>query len=224
MFRAVRPDPLMEEPERRRLAVFGATGRTGRHVVEMALGRGFEVTAFARDPAGLDDPDRVRVIEGDVTTDPAAVAEAVRGQDVVISALGRGQSFKSEGLMEKASSALVDAMEKEGVKRLIYTSAFGLGDTREGVPFLSRLFRDTMLRDIYADKEAGEALVRRSNLDWTFVHPTGLTNGPVTRTYRAASRLTLRGLPTISRADVAHFLLSQVDDDSYVRKTALIST
>jgi putative NADH-flavin reductase len=213
----------MEEPVRRRLAVFGATGRTGRHVVEMALGRGFEVTTFVRDAGKLDDAGRVQVVVGDVTTDEEAVAQAVRGQDAVISALGRGQSFKSEGLMEKASRALVEAMEKENVKRLVYTSAFGLGDTREGVPFLSRLFRDTLLRDIYADKEAGEALVRRSNLDWTFVHPTGLTNGPVTGTYRAAPTLSLRGLPRISRADVAHFLLSQVDDDSYVRKTALIS-
>jgi putative NADH-flavin reductase len=205
--------------------IFGATGRTGRHAVEMALGRGHDVTAFVRDaaklPEGIGD---IAVIEGDVTSSDSAVAEAVRGQEAVISALGRGQSFKSESLIEKAARVMVRAMEAEGVRRLIFTSAFGLGDTRNGIPLLSRMMRYMLLRDIYADKDAGEALIRHSSLDWTFVHPSGLTNGPVTGTYRAAPSLRLRGLATISRADVAHCLLDQVEDDSFVHKTVLISS
>src|SRR5687767_10813248 len=117
--------------ENRRVVIFGATGPTGRHVVEMALGRGYDVTVFVRDPAKLpDDTRHVHVINGDVVADADSVAEAVRGQDVVISALGRGRSFKAHGLIEKAARALVRAMEGEGVRRLVFTSAFGVGDTR----------------------------------------------------------------------------------------------
>ena len=80
-----------------------------------------------------------------------------------------------------------------------------------------------LLKDIYADKIAGEALIRRSDLDWTLVQPPQLTNGPLTRKYRVGEHLELRGIPRISRADVAHFILSQLDDTTYVRKAALIA-
>jgi putative NADH-flavin reductase len=79
------------------------------------------------------------------------------------------------------------------------------------------------LRDIYADKAIGEALIRRSDLDWTIVQPTQLTNGQLTATYRAGESLALRGVPTISRADVAHFIVSQVDQPDYIRKAVIIS-
>jgi putative NADH-flavin reductase len=114
-------------------------------------------------------------------------------------------------------------MQGEGVNRLVFTSAFGLGDTREGVPFVSRLFRDTLLRGIYADKEAGEAILRASDLNWTFVHPSRLTDGPRTGSYRVGERLPLKGSPSISRADVAEFLIQQVDDPTYMRKTVLVT-
>jgi len=80
-----------------------------------------------------------------------------------------------------------------------------------------------LLSDLYADKAAGEALIRRSYLDWTLVQPSQLTNGPLTQKYRAGERLALRGMPKISRADVAHFILSHLDDGAYVRKVVSIS-
>jgi putative NADH-flavin reductase len=211
--------------ENSRLAILGASGRTGRHVVEMALARGHVVTAFVRESSEppADNP-ALRLVRGDATRDLEALAEAVRGQDVVISALGRGQSFKPDGLIEGAARLLVAAMEREGVRRLVFTSAYGLGETRDAAPLLSRVFIRSLLRKIYADKEAGESIIRESDLDWTFVHPTGLTNGALTGTYRAGATLPLRGFPTISRADVAHCLLSQVDDPTFVRQTVLISS
>ncbi len=201
--------------ENSRLAILGATGRTGRRVVE---------TALVRESTPVVDMGPLRVIRGDATRDVDAVAETVRGSDAVISALGRGQSFKPDGLIEQAARVLVSAMEREGVRRLVFTSAFGLGDSKDAVPMLPRLFTGTLLRRIYADKEAGEAIIRASTLDWTFVHPTGLTEGPLTGTYRAATELHLHGMPSISRADVAHCLLAQIDDPTFVRKTVLISS
>jgi putative NADH-flavin reductase len=206
-----------------RLALFGATRGTGRHVLDQALALGHSVTALVRGDPVHDAHKNLRIIQGDATTDDGAVTEVVRGQDVVISALGRGRSFRSEGLIESAAGRIGSAMRNQGVSRLVFTSAFGLGDTREIVPFISRLFRDTLLRDIYADKEAGEAILRHSDLNWTFVHPSRLTDGPRTGNYRVGERLPLKGSPSISRADVAEFLLQQVDDPTYMRKTVLIT-
>jgi putative NADH-flavin reductase len=192
-------------------------------VVEQALALGHSVTALVREGSPGIDHDHLRLVHGDATSDSDAIAEVVHGQDVVISALGRGKSFKSHDLIRQAAAQIVRAMQSASVTRLVFTSAFGLGDTREGVPLVSRLFRDTLLRDIYADKEAGEAIVRASNLNWTFVHPSRLTDGPRTGTYRVGERLPLKGSPSISRADVAEFLIQQVDDPTYMRKTVLVT-
>jgi putative NADH-flavin reductase len=208
----------------RKILVLGATGGTGQEVVSQALQLGHEITAFARRPERLArQSGRLRLVAGDITADNGALAEAVQGQDVVISALGVGLSFRSGGLMARGIPRIVQAMERQGVTRLIFTSAYGVGDTWQDVPILPRIFARTLLRDLYTDKEIGEKALHRSGLDWTLVYPVTLTNGPRTRRYRVGERLTLRGLPTISRADLADFLLSQVDDPSYRRKGVLIS-
>jgi putative NADH-flavin reductase len=207
-----------------RVLVLGATGGTGRQIVAQALERGHEVTALVRNPAGLPMRyERLRVVTGSLPENAGVLVDAARGQDAVISALGRGTSFRSLNLMERCVPAILDAMRKDGVRRLIFTSAFGVGDTFGYAPALPRLFIRTLLRDIYADKVVGEGLLRQSDLDWTIVHPTGLTNGPLTGQYRAGERLDLAGLPRISRADVAHFILAQLDDPTYLRKVATVS-
>ena len=202
--------------------ILGATGATGQHLVSQALQQGHAVTAFVRDPERLTSKhDRLRVVTGTVE-DPAALDGAIRGQDVVISALGRGQSFKSHGLIAKSVPLVVAAMERQGVRRLVFMSAFGVGETWRDVPAMPRLFMRTLLRDIYTDKTVGESILRRSQLDWTIVQPVGLTNGPHTGRYRVGERLDLRGFPAISRADVADFILTQLGPETNVRKTLLV--
>jgi putative NADH-flavin reductase len=210
----------------RKLLIVGATGHTGLQLLRQALDAGHEVTAFVRNPAKLSvDAGRVRLAVGDVTDPQSGLTQAAQGQDVVISALGRGLSFKSEQLIQRSVPLLLSAMQSAGVRRLIFTSAIGVGETAPEVrlPLVSRLMIMLPLRDIYADKAIGEALIRRSDLDWTIVQPTQLTNGQLTATYRAGERLALRGVPTISRADVAHFIVSQVDQPDYIRKAVIIS-
>ena len=208
-----------------KLLILGAAGATGQHVVTQALQQGHDVTAFVRDPMKLAlNTDRLRVAVGDTAADPQSVARAVRGHDVVISTLGVGQSFTSNGLIEHSARNIVSAMEAAGVRRIIFTSAFGVSDTMRDVPLVPRLFMRTLLRDVYADKKAGDDLLRRSGLDWTLVSPTGLSNRAGTGTYRAGERLTLRGFPTVSRSDVALFILTQIEDRSYVRKEVLVSS
>lgn len=191
--------------------VFGATGGTGRQVVEQARAAGHAVTAFTR------------AAHGDVTADRDAVARALRGQDAVISALGRGNSFRSHQLMSRSMDVILPAMERQGVRRLIVVSALGVGDTYEQAPFMPKIFFHLFLRHIYADKEIADDFVQRSSLDWTIVCPSKLTDGPRTGQYRAGERLALRGMPKISRADVADFVVRQLGDQTWLRKTVVVS-
>ena len=208
----------------RRVLVLGATGGTGRQVVSQAVQQGYEVTALVRSPERLDTTvERLRVVSGSVTEDGQALSAAVRGQDAVISVLGVGNSLKSSGLIARSVPAIVRAMESQGVRRLIFTSAYGVGTTRRDVPLLPRILMRLLFRDLYSDKEAGEDELRRSNLDWTLVYPVTLTDGPRSGRYRVGERLALRGFPTVSRAEVADFLLTQIEDRTYLRKGVLIS-
>ncbi|MBP1778129.1 MAG: nucleoside-diphosphate sugar epimerase [candidate division NC10 bacterium] len=208
----------------RRLLILGATGGTGQHILSQALQQGREVTVFVRSPQKLTTVhDHLRIVQGDVTRDPGPLADSVRGQDAVISALGVGNSLKSGGLIAASMKAIVAATEREGVRRLIFMSAYGVGATRIDVPLLPRILMRLLLRDLYADKAAAEEDLRRSSLDWTLVYPATLTNGPATGQWRAGERLALSGFPRVPRADVARFILAQVEDATYLRKGVLIS-
>lgn len=206
-----------------RLLLLGATGGTGQRVLRQALVRGHDVTVLVRRRDGLPpEASRARIVVGNVL-DQASLATAMAGQEAVISALGVGKSFKSEGLIASAMPNIVAAMTQHGVKRLVFTSAFGVGETWRDTPFVPRLFIRTLLRNVYADKAAGEAVLKQSDLDWTIVHPTGLTDKPGTGQYRVGERLTLKGFPTIPRADVADCLLRELEDRSHVKKSVLVS-
>ena len=205
-----------------KLLVLGATGGTGKHIVRRALEAGHEVTVFVRDRSktGPGHP-RLRVIEGGLD-DSRALSDAMRGHDAVISALGRGYSFKPERLMERSVPVIIGAMKSAGLRRLLFTSALGVGDSFGDAPLLARLFFLTLLRKIYADKLIGDRLIGSSDLEWTIVRPSRMTDGPLTGNYRSGERVVL-GTGTISRADVAHFLLQAANDPRTIRKTLLIS-
>ena len=109
--------------------ILGATGPTGRHVLANALKAGDTVSVLARHPEALADvEDRITVFQGDATL-ADDVARAAEGQDVVIVTLGRGRSLKPEGLFTGAATAVVEAMQRTGVKRLVWLSAYGVGET-----------------------------------------------------------------------------------------------
>lgn len=206
-----------------KILVVGATGGTGRHVVGQALDAGHDVTVFARDPAKTGrQHQRLRTVVGNVH-DGQALGNAIRSHDLVVSALGRGYSFKSERLMERSVPVLISAMQSAGVRRLVFTSALGVGDSYGDAPPVARVFFRTLLRGIYADKLIGDRLIASSDLDWTIVRPSKMTDGPLTTNYRSGERLALSGMPSISRADVAHFILQAAGDPRTVGKTLLIS-
>ena len=205
-----------------KLLILGASGPTGRHLVDQALAAGHEVTAFARGEARLPtSAPRLVTAIGDAT-EARALEGAMAGHDAVLSALGAGNSLRSE-IASRAVAALVPAMRARGIKRVIYLSAFGVGETLEQASLVQRLAYRTLLRRIFADKAKADSMLRQSDLDWTLVYPTVLTNGVRTGKYRVGERLAMTGMPRISRADVASFMLAQVSSAEWLRRTAVIS-
>lgn len=205
-----------------RIAVFGATGTVGRHVVEQALERGHEVTAFTRDPGRVArSHERLRVVGGDVA-DPAAVDRAVAGQDAVIVALGAGRRGR---VRADGTAAVIAAMERAGTRRLVVQSTLGAGDSRGSLTFFwKRIMFGLLLREAYADHQLQEEHVRRSDLDWTIVRPSAFIDGPRTGAYRRGFGPEDRSTQLkISRADVADFLLEQLTDDGYLHRTPAVS-
>jgi putative NADH-flavin reductase len=204
-----------------RLTVFGATGGTGTRLVRRAVEEGHEVTAVVRDPARLDVPahERLRVITADVT-DPAEVEPTVDGADAVLSALGH-RGAGSATICADGGRAIVQAMGKAGVRRLLVVSAAGLvTDAGDGLVtryVVKPLILERLLKNGFTDMRRCEQEVRDSDLDWTIVRPPRLTDKEPTGRYRTATDLNLRGGWTISRGDLAGCLLGLVTDESSVR-------
>lgn len=206
------------------LIVFGATGTTGRLIVERALWMGHRVTAFVRTPSKVElRHERLTIVQGDAT-DADAVSAAMEGQDAVLSALGTG-AFDKSRLRARATEVQLRAMRAQGVRRLVSMSCLGVGDSYEPLPFvLKYLIFPFYLRRALADHEEQEALIRGSELDWTIVRPPHLTDeGPrgdfVHGFADEFGDLTM----TVSRTDVADFMLSQLSHESYLRDTPGLS-
>lgn len=206
-----------------KMLVLGATGPTGRHLVDCTLECGDSVTALVRNPAALGDlVGRVTVVPGDATS-LGDVSTAMRGQDAVLSTLGTGRSPFPRELFTRASAAVIDAAKQQGVSRLVWMSSFGVGDTFGSANVLQKIGYSTFLRWMYADKKIADERIRSSALDWTLVYPTGLTNGPAKGTYRVGERLQMKGAPMISRADVAAFMHQAAHGSDWIRRDAVIT-
>ena len=204
------------------ITIFGATGSIGRRLVEQALGEGHDVTAFTRDAARVTvEHGRLRAVEGDVT-DPAACLPAVKDADAVIVALGAGR--KGE-VREAGTRAVVEAMKQAGGGRLVCQSTLGVGSSRPNLNLWWKyVMFGALLRPAYADHVRQERVVEESDLDWTIVRPSAFADqgpGPVRHGFGGSERgLRLK----IARADVAAFLLAQVEDETYLRRAVSVSS
>ena len=206
-----------------RLIIFGPTGGTGRELVRQALDRGHTVTAFAREPAALGEHDGLELIAGDVL-DAGAVERAVDGHEAVLCALGRPATSPGR-LRSEGTGHIVRAMQRSGSGRLICLSTIGIGDTRQLMPPLYRyVLVPSLLRRTFTEHARQESVVRSSGLDWTVVRAGVLTDGPHTGRYAHGFPPTDRSHQIeVSRADVADFMLEQVEDGTYVRAAPSLS-
>jgi putative NADH-flavin reductase len=201
-----------------RLLVFGATGGTGRQTVEQALAQGHQVTAFVRQPAALaiQHPD-LTVVQGDAQG-KEAVRKVMPGHDVVVSALGtRG----GPAVLPECTRNILDAMQEHGIRRSLWVSSFGAGDSINQMSWLAQnLIVKGFLRQAIEEKDAQEQIIMASDTDWIIARPGGLTDGPRTGVYRVLGSASKEkvGRPSISRGDVADFLLKHLTGDQYVRE------
>jgi putative NADH-flavin reductase len=204
-----------------KISIIGASQGTGALAVKDALDRGHAVTAFARTPERLGlQHAHLTLLKGDFHQ-AESVSSAVRGQDAIIITAGAKslKAFKENpSYFTQGTRYVVDAMKQHGVKRLVVLSAFGTNDTFEPSNFLMRrVLIPFVLKVPYADHERQEELVRNSDLDWVIARPTRLTNGPAHHRY--VKETSPKAVPwSISRADVASFLVEAATVDTWARQ------
>lgn len=204
-----------------RIALFGGTGRTGQRIIQQAREAGHEVRVLARNPRKLDGSDPgVEVIAGDVL-DPATVDAVVRGSDAVVISLGkRGEG--PDNVVSEGTRNILDAMEREGLRRVTAITAMGVGDSWDQVPLLFKIIARTFLRKRMADKERQESLIRGRDLDWMIVRPGGLKDAPRTGKLTISTDGTARA-GQVTTGDVAHFIVQELDEPRHVRQAVAVT-
>ncbi len=201
-----------------KIIIFGATGKTGQHIWRQALEQGHEVTAFTRSANKIDSRE-VKGAQGDIM-DAAAVAAAVANHQAAIVALG-SNGLRDKTTLSAGTRNVVDGMICHNVERLVVLSAAGVGESWGQISLFARVLFRTMLHNIYADHTAQEAIVKESRLDWTIVRAAILKDAPASGHYTAGKDEKVRH---IARADVAEFLVKQVDDAAYQKRAVSITS
>jgi len=207
-----------------KIIIFGGTGRTGVFVVREALEKGFDVSVLARDPAKmtLTDP-CLTMVKGDIT-EIAAVEAAIKGSDAVLSVLGPSDN-KPTFAVSRGMENILAAMKSNRVSRLVMTAGAGVGDPNDAPGFFNKVMGfmlKTMAKNVLEDLSRAVELVRSSDLDWTVVRLPMLTDDPKTGKVRVA--YVGKGMGSrIARADIARFLIDQMEDKTYLRQSPAIS-
>lgn len=185
---------------------------------------GYDVAALVRSPEKAGDLKGATLIQGDAR-DEMTLRQALKDRDAVISALGTPASpFREVTFLSTATRALVSAMDHQQVSRLVAITGLGAGDSAGHGGFVfNRLIFPLLLRKVYADKNRQEAIIQASGLDWFIVRPSVLNDKPGCDTARALTDLSSFHGGTISRADVAKFVLEQVQDDTWLHRAPLVT-
>lgn len=215
------------------IAVLGANGRTGIEIVKQALEKGWVVKALVRDKQKikLANPN-LHVVEGNPMRIDE-VTKVVEETDAVYVALNIGR--KTDMPWSKVVSPLdllrvsidntINAMQENGVKRVITVSAWGTGDSYKETNWIFKfLIKKTNVGVAYAGHEDQERLLRKSGLDWTSVRPVGLSNSEKQKSVRVSIKGDKKLNMAISRKDVARFMLDIVDDEKYYQQEPSISS
>ena len=205
------------------ILIIGASRGIGLETVRQALDQGYRVRASARSASQIPITHaELTKVNGDALK-AEDVAAALRGTDAVIQTLGAKASLamvtSHTRLFSDATRILINSMKSGGVKRLISVTGFGAGDSREHMSLLQRVPFELLLGRVYADKAVQEMMIRRSALSWVIARPGILTNGPRTGRYKILDKSADWRNGRISRADVADFLVKQIEDDAYLGKT-----
>jgi putative NADH-flavin reductase len=212
-----------------KLLIVGANGGIGRQCIEQALNAGFLVTALVRNPANLRLIHRdLEVVQGDLLQ-PGTIEKYLAGKDAVVSAIGvKGGMFgdKPTNLYSEGNANLLQAMEDAGVKRGFFISASAIEISPvipRFVQFLAKYVIQKLLKHMYADLHRMEIIVKASDAKWTIIRPPQLSDQPATGHYRIAINDWLKDCLKISRADVAHFIIHNINNPAIIKTTVEIA-
>ncbi|MET4780617.1 NAD(P)H-binding protein [Glaciihabitans sp. UYNi722] len=197
-----------------RIAVLGATGGTGRHVVTQALERGHNVVAVVRRPGSFERTDRLSEAVWSAPTHVAGLASALAGVDVVISALGGAAKGPTTVCTDGIRAALA-AMGQDSMSRLIVVSAHGVLETHDRSLYSKAVWSG--VAEKMKDKESMEALITASSIAWTIVRPPMLKDTRATGTYQVGANLPIRLWHSIGREDLASFLVEEAENPQFIR-------
>ncbi|MDG3580808.1 MULTISPECIES: NAD(P)-dependent oxidoreductase [Galbibacter] len=207
------------------ILVIGATGRTGRHIVRMALNEGHRVTAFVRSPEKLDRPQTgVKVVQGDAL-DATAVHNLINNNnfDSVVIAIG-ADTLKCSNVRGDSTKNVITALENRNAPtRLWIVSSVGTNESMDQLGFFSKAFVKTILKGHIADHTNQENYLKESSLPYTIVRPTGLKDESSNGGYIVLEK---GRLPTdrVSRQDVAHFIIKNIDNEAYLGKAVTLTS
>ena len=215
-----------------KVAIFGASGATGKLLTQRCVDAGYQVTALLRNPVKFSMLDRVHVIQGSAF-EPAPVRQTIDGADVVFSALG-ANSLKKEDVLERAVPQIISAMQQTAtqakpVRRLIVLGSAGaMPNSLDKQPawrrwIVQNIVYNTFLKWPVASQISQWNTLSHSSLDWTMVMPPMLTNTPGHGTYRIDGEALPPNGSRISREDVADFMMQQITSPQWIRKGVYIS-
>jgi putative NADH-flavin reductase len=210
-----------------KLAIFGASGRTGVPLVKQALEQGHTVKALVRSPEKListvGEPAGLEIIEGDATN-AYSVAKTIDGCDVVLSAIGHSKGSPKD-VQTTATKHMVGAMKEHGIKRIISLTGAGVSAPGDKPKIADRIFRFLLglfAKDVLEDAKNHAEVLRQSDLDYIIVRGPRLTDGEPKGDYYVGLIGKDSGTQ-IARADVAHFMLTQLKDDTWVGRPPMVS-
>ncbi|HMO39397.1 MAG TPA: SDR family oxidoreductase [Saprospiraceae bacterium] len=208
-----------------KIALFGGSGRTGQQFLNQALAQEYTIKALVRTPEKITQQStQLEVIKGDVL-DAAAVAQVVAGTDVVVSLFGQVKGSPA-WVQTEGTQNIISAMQKHDIKRIISLSGGGLPYKEKDRPklpdhlirFIMRLAVPQILNDAQKHYEALQA----SGLDWTIVRAPRLTDGERRGQYRIGW-VGVNASTQISRADLADFIIKQLNDKTFYNQLPFVS-
>lgn len=214
-----------------KILLLGATGRTGKLVLALALRKGYQVNCLVRNSKRLEEQDSIRIFEGNPSK-REDLQSAMTSCECIISVLNvsRKSDFPWSGLrtpkkyLSEVMSLLIPLAEKSRIKRIIVCSAWGVAETKKDIPLWFKWFIEhTNIGKAYQDHERQERLLMQSDLNWTIVRPVGLTNTKKEQGIRETFENVPKPALTISRQRVAQYIVDRIDDDKLIKKAVVIS-
>jgi len=203
-----------------KITLFGASGKSGQLILDQALEKGCKVSAYVRRENAIERKDKnLEIFIGELD-EKEKIAQALKGADVCISALGGTSLKESVTQVIQGIDSITSEMESQGIKRFLYLSSFGAGESKNYMAAIPRfLVVKILLKVPLADHNLNEERLQRSNLDWTVFRPGGLTDGPLSEKLKFGAEPTrVKGNPKISRASLAAFMLKQAADTTFNKK------